>query len=377
VQSEIVIIGGGVVGLACAMECARGGFSTLLVERHESFGHETSSRNSEVIHSGIYYPTGSLKARLCVAANHNLYTECERAGVWSKRCGKLIVAVVADEIPELEKLYNRGVENAVEGLRLLGPQEVKKLEPHIEAVAAIFLPTTGIIDSHELMKAYLVEAQSHGADVAFGIEYLACERRNGQYQLRMKDVTGEKVEVESRIIINTAGLWSDKVAATFGIDIDAAGYRMHHNRGHYFTVSSTKSKLVSHLVYPMPHTHLVSIGVHITIDKAGQVKLGPDTEYLDPSIPEDQWYKFDESRKNRFFDAVRGYFPALEYNDLSPGQVGVRPKLAGSESKIMDFIINEESDKGFPGIVNLIGIESPGLTCAREIAREVVSRIHN
>jgi L-2-hydroxyglutarate oxidase LhgO len=376
VRSEIVIIGGGVVGLACAAESALAGYSTLLVERHESFGHETSSRNSEVIHSGIYYPTGSLKAQLCVTANHNLYAECERAGVWSKRCGKLIVAVSADEVSDLEQLYRRGIENGVEGLRLLDQKEIKKLEPHIEATAAIVLPTTGIIDSHELMKAYFHEARSHGADIAFGIEYLGCDQRDGQYQLRLKDVTGEKVEVESRIIINAAGLWSDKVAATFGIDIDAAGYRMHHNRGHYYTVSSTKSKLVSHLIYPIPHKHLVSIGIHITIDKAGQVKLGPDTEYLDASIPEDRWYIFDESRKNRFYDAVRRYFPALEPSDLSPGQVGVRPKLAGSENKIMDFIIHEESDKGFPGVVNLIGIESPGLTCAREIAREVLSRIH-
>jgi L-2-hydroxyglutarate oxidase LhgO len=374
-QSEIVIIGGGVVGLACASECSRAGFSTLLVERHESFGHETSSRNSEVIHSGIYYPTGSLKARLCVTANHNIYGECEKSGVWSNRLGKLIVAVSADELPELEKLYHRGIENGVEGLRILDQTEVKKAEPYINAIAAIFLPSTGIIDSHQLMKAYLIDAQSHGADTAFGIEYLGCEHHNGRYQLRLKDITGDKVEVETRVIVNAAGLWSDKVAATFGIDLDAAGYRMHHNRGHYFTVSSTKSKLVSHLVYPMPHQHLVSIGVHITIDKAGQVKLGPDTEYLDPSIPEDQWYKFDESRKSRFFDAVRKYFPALEDHDLSPGQVGVRPKLAGSENTIKDFIISEETDKGLPGIINLIGIESPGLTCSREIAREVVSRI--
>ena len=370
-NTDVVVIGGGVVGLACAAESAKRGLSTLLVERHGSFGQETSSRNSEVIHSGIYYPTGTLKTRLCVTANKNLYDECSRAGVWNRRCGKLIVAINPEEIEPLQKLYARGIANGVEGMQLLDAHDAKKLEPHIDCTSAIFLPSTGIIDSHQLMKAYLTEAKGHGTDVAFGVEFIAGDYENGKYNLHLKDTSGEGIKLESKFVINSGGLWADKVAERFGINIDTADYRLHHNRGHYYTVSPAKSKLISHLVYPLPHQHLVSVGIHITLDKAGQVKLGPDMDYLEPSIPESEWYKFDESRKERFYKAVRGYFPALDLDDLSPSQVGVRPKLKGSEETVKDFIINEESGKGMPGLVNLIGIESPGLTCSREIAREV------
>lgn len=376
-HTDLVVIGAGVVGLACAAEGARKGFSTLLIEKHRSFGQETSSRNSEVIHSGIYYPAGSLKARLCVEANRNIYGECEKQDVWAKKCGKLIVAAVPEEEEALIKLYERGVANGVEGLELLSKSMAEKMEPEIRCVSAIFLPSTGIIDSHELMKSYLFEAKENGAETAFGVEFVSAERRNGLYNLIMKDSTGETTEVESRYVINSGGLHADKVAAGFGLDIDRSGYRLHHNRGHYYQVSPSKSRLVSHLVYPLPHTQMVSIGVHITIDRAGQVKLGPDTEYLDPAVPESLWYQFDESRKEKFYEAAKQYFPALEIEDLSPGQVGVRPKLPGSEETIKDFIIREESGKGLPGVVSLIGIESPGLTCSREIAREVFKIMNN
>ena len=376
VKVDVFIIGGGIVGLACAAESAKRGFSTLLVERHESFGQETSSRNSEVIHSGIYYPTGFLKARLCVAGNQNLYKECDKTNVWYNRCGKLIVAVVPEEEESLHNLYERGIANGIEGLQILDGKQANKLEPYVKCCSAIYVPGTGIIDSHELMKSYFLEAKANGADTAFGVEYIGCENRNESYSLHMKDTNGDDVRLDARHVINAAGLRSDKVAQSFGIDIDAADYRLHHNRGHYYTVSPTKSRLISHLVYPLPHQHLVSVGIHMTIDKSGQMKLGPDMGYLDPSIPEADWYKFDDSRKEKFYNAVHRYFPSLELEDLSPGQVGVRPKLKGSEETIKDFIIKEESDRGLPGLVNLIGIESPGLTCAREIAREVFKILH-
>ncbi len=371
---DVVIIGGGVVGLACAAESAARGFSTILVERHTSFGQETSSRNSEVIHSGIYYPTGSLKAKLCVTANHNLYRECQEMNVWHRRCGKLIVAVTPEETPELEKLYRGGVANGVEGMELLDPGQAGKLEPNVLCHAAIFLPGTGIIDSHELMSAYMHLAKSHGAAITFGVDFTRGEKKGDAYELSFRESAGTMTTLTSRYVINAAGLSGDKVAASFGIDVDAAGYRILPNRGHYYTVSSTKSRMISRLVYPMPHRHLVSAGIHITTDRAGQCKLGPDTEYIDPSVPESDWYKFDDTRKGRFHAAVVRYFPALEPADLSPGQVGVRPKLTGSGTEAKDFIICEESARGLDGLVNLIGIESPGLTCAREIARMVVER---
>ena len=195
---DVLIIGGGVVGLACAAESAKKGLSTLLVERHESFGHETSSRNSEVIHSGIYYPTGSLKARLCVAGNTSLYRECERLGVWNRNCGKLVVAVADEEIPELEKIFERGNSNGVEGLRLLDAAEAARIEPNISCRRALQVPSTGIVDSHELMKAYMSEARSHGAECAFNIEFHTADVTAGGYRLRFKEKSGEEVTMTSR-----------------------------------------------------------------------------------------------------------------------------------------------------------------------------------
>lgn len=370
---QVIIIGGGVVGLACAAESTRRKLSTLLVERHESFGHETSSRNSEVIHSGIYYTTGSLKATLCLAGNRTTYTECERLGVWYKRCGKLIVAVTPDEEPELEKIYKRGIANGVEGLEMLDERGAKKLEPNIKCRSAIFVPSTGIIDSHELMKAYLNEARSGGADCLFGIDFLGVEKKNEGYALEFKDTTGENITMSSRYVINSAGLSADRVAQSFGIDIAKAGYCLHPNRGHYFRVSAARSQMVSRLVYPVPNPHMYGLGVHITIDRAGQVKLGPDAEYIDRTTPMEEWYKFDESRSDKFYEAASRYFPALQRDELQPDQVGVRPKTQAPGQPIQDFIINEESAKGLPGLVNLIGIESPGLTCAGEIAKKTIN----
>ncbi len=374
-QYDVVIIGGGVVGLACAAESATMGYSTLLVEKHGSFGQETSSRNSEVIHSGIYYPTAFVKARLCVSANHSIYKECERSGVWTNMCGKLIVAVNPGEESALQDLHHQGQENGIEGMRFLDSRQAAKIEPHIKCHAAIYLPSTGIIDSHGLMKSYLAEAKAGSADMAFGVEFKNGGWSKGSFKLNLRDASGEATQIESRYVVNSAGLHSDLVAENFGIDIDRAGYRLHHNRGHYYTVSARKSRLISHLVYPLPHEHLVSVGIHITIDRAGQAKLGPDMEYINSLVPEPQWYVFDDSRKEKFYNAVKSYFPDLSMEDLSPGQVGVRPKLLGSETKVKDFIISEESGKGLPGLVNLVGIESPGLTCAREISREVFKLI--
>ncbi|MBI1806063.1 MAG: NAD(P)/FAD-dependent oxidoreductase [Ignavibacteria bacterium] len=372
---DALIIGGGVIGLACAAESAQRGYATLLVERHESFGQEASSRNSEVIHSGVYYPYGSLKAKLCVAANNHLYKECKKMDVWYKRCGKLIVAVTENEVTELENLYRRGRTNGVEEIELIDQGKVKKIEPHISCRAAIFLPSTGIIDSHELMKAYVHKAKAHGVDIAFQVEYLGVEPKADRYVVCLKEVRGETAKFTTRFVINAAGLFSDRVAASFGIDIDAAGYRLHPNRGHYYAISPSKSRLVSRLVYPLPHRHLVGAGIHITLDRAGQCRLGPDAEYIDATTPEANWYMFDDTRREQFYSAVVQYFPTLEREDLSPGLVGVRAKLKGSNENVRDFIINEESDKGLPGLVNLIGIESPGLTCSAEIAREVFHKL--
>ena len=371
---SVLIIGAGVVGLACAAECAKRGFSTLLIERHHSFGQETSSRNSEVVHSGIYYAPNTIKARLCVPANANLYSYCEQNNVWFNKCGKLIVAVTEEEIPELEKLFQRSKLNGVPNVELLTSAQAKSKEPNITCVAALYLPSTGIIDSHELMRAYMHEAKSHGAEIIFDVSFQKLIDNNNGFNVSLLDARGEAMELKVQYIINSAGLGSSSVAQSFGIDIDSAGYRMYPNRGHYFRVASSKSTLVSHLVYPVPPPKHVGLGTHITIDRGGQIKLGPDLEYC-IDMPESQWYQFDESRKEKFFQSVHRYFPALELEDLSPDQIGVRPKIQKPGDDAKDFVIQEETQRGLPGLVNLIGIESPGLTCAREIAVEAIEKL--
>jgi L-2-hydroxyglutarate oxidase LhgO len=369
---DILIVGGGIVGLACAAEFAGRKRKTLLVERHGSFGQETSSRNSEVVHSGIYYSTGSLKARLCLAGNQTTYTDCSRLGVWHHRCGKLIVAVEPEEEGELEKIYNRGVSNGLEGLRLLTGLEVKQIEPAVSCWRAIYVPSTGIFDSHGLMRAYLNEARSGGADCTFGVEFLGATPRERGFSVLLRDTTGEQLQMGARLIVNSSGLSSDTVAQSFGIDIDEAGYRIYPSRGHYYRVAPARSRMVSRLVYPVPNLRFTALGIHITLDKAGQMKLGPDSEHLDPGFPVSDWYKFDDTRREKFYNAASRYFPALQSEDLSPDQVGVRPNIQAPGAPVPDFIIREESARGLPGLINLIGIDSPGLTSAREIAREVV-----
>lgn len=375
IRFEVMVIGGGIVGLACAAEAARGGYSTLLVEQHDGYGRETSSRNSEVIHSGIYYPTGSLKAKLCVQGNRTTYKDCERYGVWHRACGKLIVAVADDELEELHALHERSKANGVGGVTLLTRQQIQRYEPHIRAIEALLLQTTGIVDSHELMNAYAHEAEGAGATILLRTRVIGGGLTGDGYTIHLRESDGTESDIHADCVINSGGLHAVDVARSFGLDAEALGYRLYPNRGHYFRIPMSKSALVSHLIYPVPPKQHVGLGIHITLDKAGQVKLGPDTEYIHPAAPMDSWYHFDASRKDTFFKAVSRYFPALGPDDLTPDQVGVRPKLQRPGGPVQDFIIQEERKAGLPGFVNLIGIESPGLTCAREIAKAALEKI--
>jgi len=239
---------------------------------------------------------------------------------------------------------------------------------------------TGIIHPdrvlRSLMKAYLHEAKNHGADAAFGVEFVGGERTNGGYKLAVKEPGSEIQYITARFVVNAAGLAAGTVAQAFGIDMNAAGYCLFPNRGHYYRVSSSKSRLVSRLVYPVPLPQEIGLGIHITIDKAGLCKLGPDAEYLN-ATPMNEWYNFDDSeaRREKFYKAVQRYFPHLERQDLSPDQVGVRSKIQAPGAQARDFVISEESPRGLPGVISLVGIESPGLTCAAEIAKEVFRQI--
>ncbi len=368
-DTDVVVIGAGVVGLACARELAARGREVVLLERHERFGEETSSRNSEVVHAGIYYAPGSLKAQLCARGNRSLYAWCAAHDVPHARLGKLIVATSADEEPKLEQILRQAAANGVASLRPLTAGEIRSLEPRVRGTRGIWSPDTGIVDSHRLMESLVLEAQRHGATVALRHELTAAERSRNGYRLTARS-GGEASTLESRWVVNAAGLDADRVAALAGLDVERWGYRQHYARGHYFRVHPRQRHLASHLIYPAPST--THLGIHVTLDLAGGVRLGPDLEYL-PQRTQD--YAVAEQLREVFLAAASRYLEGLEPEDLSPDLAGIRPKLQGPGEPPRDFVIREESDRGLPGWVNLVGIESPGLTCCLEIAALVADSL--
>jgi L-2-hydroxyglutarate oxidase LhgO len=367
-RADAVVIGGGVVGLAVAARLARDGLAVVLLERHPAFGRETSSRNSEVVHAGMYYPAGSLKARLCVAGNRSIYAWCEARGVATRRIGKFIIATAGDEVPALEGILARGRENDVPGLRWAEPGELAAAEPEVRAVGALYSPDTGIIDSHGLMQSLADAATGRGAALAWGHEYLGAEPSGPGYRVRFREPGGAAGEIETARVVNAAGLSADLVAAGLGLDVDALGYRLTYVKGNYFRLAGSWRGRLKHLVYPVPHAGLAGLGCHVTLDLAGDIRLGPDVEFLSERIVD---YSVSASRAARFAEAVGTYLPGITEADLMPGQSGIRARRVTGNAAPPDFVIAEESAAGFPGWVNLVGIESPGLTCCLEIADEV------
>ncbi|MBU2102029.1 MAG: NAD(P)/FAD-dependent oxidoreductase [Candidatus Omnitrophica bacterium] len=366
---DIVVIGAGVVGLAIAERLSKDYKSIYLLERHGSFGQETSSRNSEVIHAGIYYPIGSLKAKLCVEGNRMLYEICSRNNIAHSRIGKLIVATNEEEEEELVNLFERGKENGAAELKLLSSLEVKALEPHIQARAAMYSPSTGIIDTHALMK-YFEEACKHqGGEVTYNCKVTGIVKSVNGYVVDVREASGESFTFNARVVINSAGLESDTIAQMAGIDIMKAEYGLKYCKGRYFRVANQKKcAKVSRLIYPVPHEKAPGLGVHVTKDLAGGMRLGPDMLYIDRSNFN---YDVEPGLRTKFFESAVRFLPFLEEHDLTPDTAGIRPKLQGENENFRDFIIAEESARGLPGLINLIGIESPGLTCAPAIARYV------
>ncbi|MBC7542641.1 MAG: NAD(P)/FAD-dependent oxidoreductase [Candidatus Sericytochromatia bacterium] len=364
---DVAVIGAGVVGLAVAAGLAPHR-RVLIVGRHGRIGTETSSRNSEGIHAGIYYPAGSLKATLCVEGNRRLYALCERHGIPHARVGKLIVATQPGEIGELARIHATAAANGVD-LTWVGP-EVAEWEPAVKAVAALWSPTTGIIDSHALMRHYQHVAVDHGADLVMRCTLIGADRTGDGYALRLQDAAGEMMTVQVGQVVNSAGLDADRIAALVGIDPKEAGYELSYCRGVYFRLSSRHQGRVKCLIYPVPAPQTVGLGVHVTLDLAGQLRLGPDVEYLKERR---QDYLVDERRRDSFHEAVSRYLIGVAPEDLTVDQAGIRPKLQGPGQPARDFVIAEESARGLPGWVNLIGIESPGLTCAPVIADRVAA----
>lgn len=371
-QVDAAIIGGGVIGLAVAMRLARQGMDVALLERHESFGREASSRNSEVVHAGMYYPAGSIKARLCVAGNLALYAWCDTHGVAYRRTGKFIVGTTPGDEAVLESILARGLANGVEGLRWAAPGELEREEPDVRAQSALWSPFTGIVDSHGLMQSFALEAERHGAMLAWGHSFLSAAPAGDGYAIRYRGPDGAEADMGATRVVNAAGLAADEIAAGMGLDIDALQYRLCFVRGCYFRLSDRWTGRIRHLVYPVPHPGLSGLGVHVTVDLAGGARLGPDVEQL---AERTQDYRVDAGRAAAFAAAAATYLPDVAPEDLRPDQAGIRARRIVPEGGAPDFIIAEESAQGLPRWVNLIGIESPGLTCALPLADRVLELV--
>lgn len=352
---DAAVIGAGVVGLAVAYQLSsiRRDKTIIVVEKNGKPGQETSSRSSEVIHAGIYYPEDSLKTRLCVQGNQLLYGFCERHNVPHRRLGKLIVATCEEEKSELERLYRQGRANGCV-LERLNKIQVNRLEPGINAMEGILSPDTGIIDAEELVKTlYNLNRQQ-------GVIQLLRTPMTGIRKLAAGSFLVETPheEIHTRAVINCAGMFSDQMAAMAGIDIDRYRYRLNYCKGEYYSLPARYR--FDHLVYPVPSPYF--LGIHLTQDQSGRQRLGPNAYYVDEIN-----YAMDEAYRNEFFEAAHRYIPDLQVTDLQPDYSGIRPKLQGPGQPFRDFVIKEESDKGFPGLINLIGIESPGLTACLAI----------
>jgi L-2-hydroxyglutarate oxidase LhgO len=371
-DAEITIIGAGVVGLAIAAKITEAHSNVFLIEKHQSFGQETSSRNSEVIHAGIYYTKDSLKARLCVEGKRLLYEYCKKYNVPFNNCGKLIVATSREEISVIEGIRQTAIINGVDDLEVLDQEQINIMEPNIFALKAIFSPSTGIVDTHSLMKQYETNSINNGCNVVYGSEVTGIKRINNGYEITLLEADKKCYSYTSRLVINSAGLTADKISEMVGIYDDSL--RILFCKGEYFRVNPPKNKLIRRLIYPVPFSNMEGIGIHVTIDMGGGVKLGPDVKYLESNVYD---YKLTTSKQEYFYKSARKFLTFIEFEDIVPEMAGIRPKIQKPGEPQRDFYIMEESKRGFPGFINLIGMESPGLTASLSIAGYVNGLINN
>jgi L-2-hydroxyglutarate oxidase LhgO len=366
-EVETVVVGAGVIGLAAARALALAGHEVIVLERASTIGVETSSRNSEVIHGGLYYPAGSLKATSCVAGRVRLYAYCREHGVPHARLGKLIVATTEAEIPGVQKIEAAARANGVADLEWLSASEATRLEPALHCVAALMSPSTGIIDSHALMLAYQGEAEAAGAVVAFRSPVFSGHVRGDGFELAVGGPEADQpTAIRCRLLVNAAGLHAPALArAIDGVPPESIP-PAYFCRGVYFTLSGKTP--FRHLIYPVPMPG--GLGVHITLDLAGQARFGPDVEWIDGVD-----YAVDPHRGDAFYAAVRRYWPDLRDGTLMPGYAGIRPKISGPGEPAADFVVQGPASHGIPGLVNLYGIESPGLTASLPLAEEVLRQL--
>ncbi|MCL6582138.1 MAG: NAD(P)/FAD-dependent oxidoreductase [bacterium] len=362
-EIKITIIGAGIIGLSIAAELSKSHQDIVVLEKNTSFGQETSSRNSEVIHAGLYYPPDSLKLKLCLEGADQLYALCQEASIPFRQLGKIIVAQEASELFALEELFKKAQSYGAKDLTILDQKEIARLEPQVLGLAGIYSPRTGIIDTHALMKHLARSAQSRGVDLVYCSQVNLLQKESSGFIVGIQQ---DDYRVRSRLVINCAGLYADQIASLVGIDIDQQGYRLHLCKGDYF--SYAKPSPVSRLIYPLPHTHY--LGVHATLDLGSRLRFGPDAEYTSQID-----YRVAPDKADKFYQAARKLINHLEREALVPDMAGIRPKLQGPGDSFRDFIIREESALGLDGLINLIGIESPGLTCCLAIARMVAGLV--
>jgi L-2-hydroxyglutarate oxidase LhgO len=363
---DCVVIGAGVIGLAIARTLACGGRKVLILERERQFGTQTSSRNSEVIHAGIYYAPDSLKARTCIAGRELLYRYCVDRGIDHRRCGKLIVATSDEQLTQLYSIQSQARSNGVLDLEWLGAGDARRLEPELSCVAALSSPSTGIIDSHAYMLSLLADAEAHDADIAYGVEVTSLRPTPNGIDVCID--SGAQPVMGASIVINSAGLDAHRVAHSITGFPATHIPKILYAKGSYFSLAGAAP--FDRLVYPIPEAG--GLGIHMTIDLAGQARFGPDVEWVE-SVD----YTVHAARADKFYGAIRRYWPGLEDGQLSAGYAGVRPKIEAQAGIAADFLISGCKAHGVKGIINLFGMESPGLTASLALAAHVESLLND
>jgi L-2-hydroxyglutarate oxidase LhgO len=362
IDTQVIVLGAGVVGLACATELARRGHEVLVLEREARAGEGVSSRNSGVIHAGLYYPPGSLKAQLCVRGRELLYAFCARHGIAHRRCGKWVVAASQAQQDTLRLYQRRASENGVGEVHWVDAEELRRREPALAGVAALDVPQSGVLDVAEYVMALQAQLQNAGGQLLTRCEVIAVDCEDASFVVRTQDAS-----VRCRRLVNAAGLGAQALAhAMHGFPASLVP-PLHYAAGHYYRLRTGKVPF-QRLVYPLPGRS--GLGVHLGFDAAGQPRFGPDVRFLDA---ED--YRFDDSRRDEFAAAIRAWWPALREQDLRPDFVGIRPKLVGPEAANPDFLIQRPAEHGIDGLVQLFGIESPGLTASLAIGEHVADAL--
>ena len=367
---DAVVVGAGVIGLAIGRALAQRGLETVVLEAESGIGSGISSRNSEVIHAGLYDQPTALKARLCVAGREMLYAFCDSHGVPHRRCGKLVVATETAQVDALRAIERRALANGVTGLRWLDRGAARELEPALRCVAALHSSATGIVDSHALMLALQGDLEAAGGALALRSPLLRAQQRaEGGFALEVGGDAGS--EIAADVLVNAAGLHAPQVAHAIGGLDPGSVPTLRFAKGNYYALSGRSP--FTRLIYPVPEPG--GLGVHLTLDLAGQARFGPDVEWLDSTTPEAIDYAVDPQRATRFYAAIRTYWPALADAALAPAYSGVRPKLSGPGEPAADFVLQGPAAHGVAGLLNLYGIESPGLTSSLAIADEALRRL--